>query len=122
MAKGYVGKDIPMKEGFTGKKMKTSDLYMKDGVPCGDMEATGPSGKGPSGAGSGPKVGGTDMGVHNKFANGIPNEGRESILAEVMTPEHKTNKKDSVLDTEEDVSWGGKIAPQEWAADHKFGV
>lgn len=122
MSNGNSGKVIPKKKGFTGKKEKTSDLYMEGGIPCGDMEGIGPRGKGPSGAGAGPKVGGAPMGIHHSFANGIPNEGRENISAEYMKPEHKANVKDSVLDTEEDSEWGGKITPQDFGVHHTFGV
>lgn len=103
-------------------KMKTSDLYMKDGVPCGDIMATGARGKGPSGAGSGPDVGGHPMGVSNSFAKDQPNAGRYGITAEVMTPAHKANVKDSVLDTKEDSKWGGIITPMAMAAENHFGI
>lgn len=122
MSEGYSSKSIPKKEGFTGKKQKTGDLYMSGGIPCGDMEATGQRGKGPGGMGGGPKVGGTPMGVHNKYSNGIPNEGRESILAEEMRPAHKSNVKSSVLNTKENSTWGGIIAPQGMGVHHTNGV
>lgn len=117
-----VGKNIPKKEGFTGKKMSTSDLYMKDGKPAGDIQAVGPSGKGPSGQGGGPRVGGYDMGIHNGYANGVPNAGKQDISATVMSPAHKANVTKSVLDTKEDGTWGGVIAPQDMAANNKIGV
>ncbi len=116
------GTGMPKKEGFTGKKVKTSDLYMKNGVPCGDIEAIGPRGKGPSGAGAGPSVGGYNMGVHNSFDNGIPNAGKESILSQTMTPAHKENKSKGVLDTKEDPTWGGIIRPTDMSANNKIGV
>lgn len=114
-----VSKNMPKKttQATTGKKMKTGDLYMKDGVPCGDMEATGPIN-----FSGGPKVGGTDMGVHNSYDNGIPNAGREDISAEVMSPAHKANVTDSVLNTKEDKTWGGIIAPLDMGVHNTFGV
>lgn len=116
------GTGMPARKNTDFSKQKTSDLYMKDGIPCGDIMATGPRGSGPSGAGSGPKVGGTPMGVHHNFANGIPDEGRENISAEVMKPEHKENKKASVLDTKENPTWGGVIAPQNMGVHNTIGV
>lgn len=121
MAKnGYVGKDISnkMSQGTKATKMKTGDVYMKDGYPCGDMEAV----SAPGGFGGGPEVGGYAMPSKNKFPNGIPNEGRESILAEPMTPVHAANKKDSVLSTKEDPTWGGIITPQDMGVHNTFGI
>jgi len=117
----YTGKNIPEKK-VDMKKKKTSDLYMKDGVPCGDIEATGTRGKGPTGNGSGPKVGGYPMGASNAFAKGVPNAGREDITAEVMKPEHKANVKDSVLNTKEDPKWGGVIKPTDMGVHNTIGV
>ncbi len=100
------------------KKNSTSDVYMKGGVPCGDVEGKGEAGQC---AGSG-IVGGYEDGVHNKFGSGVPNAGMEEILSQVMTPEHKKNIVPSTLDTEEDANWGGKIAPNEKGVHHTFGV
>lgn len=122
MTDKYGSTGMPARKNTDFSKMKTDTLYMKNGVPCGDMEAVGPRGKGPSGAGGGPTVGGTPMGIHNSFENGIPDAGRENITAEVIAPEHKANVAKSVLDTKEDSEWGGVIAPQEMGANNKFGV
>ncbi len=122
MTDTYGSTGMPSRKNDMQQKNKTSDLYMKDGKPCGDIEATGTSGTGPSGAGSGPKVGGYPMGVHHKFDNGVPDAGREDISAEVIKPEHKANVKPSVLNTKEDANWGGVIAPQDMGAHNTFGV
>lgn len=122
MTDKYGSTGMPARKNDMLTKNTTSDLYMKNGIPCGDIEATGPSGAVPSGAGSGPKVGGYPMGVHNAFQNGIPDEGRENITAEVIKPEHKANVKASVLDTIEDPTWGGKITPSNMGVHNTFGV
>ncbi len=115
-----VSKDMPKKPGFTGKKVKTNDLYMEAGKPCGDI---GGSQYEPSNIGKGNTVGGnTSFGIHHAFENGIPNAGREDISAEVMKPVHNANVKESVLSTEEDATWGGKIAPQEYGVHNTIGV
>ncbi len=122
MGDKYGNTGMPTRKNTDYSKQKTSDLYMKDGKPCGDIEASGPSGKGPSGAGSGPKVGGYPMGVHNSFENGIPDEGRENITAEVVSPDHKANIKPSVLSTKEDPTWGGVITPENMGVHNTFGI
>jgi hypothetical protein len=115
-----------MKKVSKGKEVtlvkKTSDLYMKDGKPCGDMEAVGPSGKGPSGQGGGPKVGGMPMGVHHTFGNGIPGKGMDGITAVEMASTNGTPVKQSVLSTEENPTWGGKITPENKGVHNTFGV
>lgn len=119
-SKGYAGKDIPLYEhDLTREKDVTIDLYMKDGTPCGDI---GDDDYEAADIGKGNKVGGTSFGIHHKFENGIPNEGREDISAEKMLPVHKSNVKESVLETKEDSEWGGKIAPQNFGVHNTFGI
>lgn len=109
---------MAMQKEAKSKNKKTNDIYLKGGVVCGDMEGTGEPGKV---AGSG-EVGGEPMGIHNGFAKGIPNEGKESIMAETMLPAHKANIAKSVLSTKEDKSWGGVITPSDMGIHHTFGA
>lgn len=119
MSDKYGNTGMPTRKNTDFSKQKTNDLYRKDGQVCGDLQATGTKGKT---SGSGPSVGGYPMGVHNTFANGVPDEGRENITAEVMSPTHKANVTDSVLNTKEDKTWGGVIAPQNMASNTKIGI
>jgi len=117
-----ISKSMPKKtsQGTTGKKQKTSDLYLKDGIPCGDM---GDDTYDAANIGKGNSVGAdASFGIHNSFANGIPNIGMEGITAEVLTPAHKSNVDKKVLNTKEDSTWGGVISPTDMSANNKFGV
>jgi hypothetical protein len=125
-SKGYAGREIPLYEhDMTREKDVTIDLYMKDGYPCGDV---GDDEYEAADIGKGNVVGGSkEFGIHHKFENGIPNEGREDISAEVMKPVHKANVKESVLSNigDEAPEWSAgasKISPAEMGVHNTFGV
>lgn len=103
---------------FDSKKISTKDVYMKDGIPCGDVE-----GKGERGyvAGSGTVGGASGFAANNKFSNTDPDIGKQDISAVTMASTNKTNVKDSVLNTKENPTWGGIITPQSMPANNKIG-
>jgi hypothetical protein len=126
MANGYVGKDIPLKKHDMTRQKSNLELYMENGMPCGDIGADG--GDFGSDMGKGNVVGGEPMGIHNKFANGIPNEGREDISAERMLPEHKANVDKSVFDsigddeTDDKAADASEIEPVNMGVHNTFGI